>query len=1713
MTHGLDYSQTLLDTLPVVAPVLESSKVPGTMPSPPHSDPDALDSITSNKGGLTNGEEKNPVRLLSPPLFASFHLNHLVSHPPDHVLFPFLHGLEGENDAQNTFFANANVVVNSAPGNEAGDASKSTLSGSHHVVNVTVPNVVHGQHHPDGSKKVDLAPSPYTVGPSNAQGTTTHQLLRPKVPQYRGLVWVVCEDDLKDDKVTLSILRRKPLPTATCDGYSSNPEDMILDDSDDDAMLTSSDDDDLDDESTTSSDSEFFGDDENFDSDDALREATSNLIHNDDCSIASPSIAQQDEERGILSSHNEDAASLGKPLTKEQMDSMPYMHPVVMPHHHQHSPQFASLPAIDTSNITVSTSTSVSSSSGSEVDSVFTSTTKTPTTGTATTSISGSPTSPSPVCSPYLPPQVVELPEATQADPIASLDRQEELKDRHVKAKARLPKIKSKRKSKTTTDPAAPPLLTCTFRPKELLRKRKLTTVRSKDGRQEVKKKHAWEFVPTRVPDGISLRNFGIQVPIYATLSDIVVYSPKGASPNAIALAHRFREAIQRKREERITALKGIVYSQVHAHTQSYKTAREGHTQSIKIQHHHITAENLESAKESSRPHGVHSDDEEDDVETRLLDAAERYLLNKVDEELLDYNVFVLDADEEQMRKRMGHLMMHSCGSGVPGVEKPQSSKSDTEAGPTEVTTGAHTVGNDGRLAAESRMDTDLVVGEIEIDDDGDVAMSDSIEIPADATTDTAGADTDLDISDFDEPIPNTVDFALREREEMRDLTKASEIISLFPVSPSENNTPTKATFGKGLLYDSPLSSTPSGTPVSGSQPPHLQHLSNLVPPPLSSPHLGGSPTSPEFTYNHPNPSVDISSLSKFYDPRVGQVFLGNSSDVPLVPEPPSEEAQQSARNRLEDVNADELAADDPFNPSVTNNPAKGFGYDICIECHELAPFPTAAHLRAAEDHLVTLERVWRERMVRREVAKLQAEVENVEANPEDGAEDRGPRTETKTLRIPPRPAPHANAIIHLPFPSSPPNNQSTLAQLIPVLRFLERWIRPVNEVTVDVQVEVTPAPPPAQPTPPPGDQDPEGRSNETSSPVSGVRRWSSSVVSSILPAVFGGSNPAPTPPPSATVQASPSPPPSSSRLRSNTSPAPTSHVNPFHQTPQGSSFGYAQPAHQQHTTSYQQYPRHQTPVQSHRMTPTRPLKILIYSADGYTESSLPSLCLLMSVKGLTLPEAYLELQVAKRRSFFVYQHDLGILRKVEGRLREERERERERLREAERQRELREIQIAAQRERERAERERNERDRDSNAVPGNGNGKRSLGSSFFRGLGMGPSSSSSPPPSAPAIPDAPATGERRTKMGRPAAKSVSFAQVPGLHLANPSNTVTAKAPGPTPSSIPGLGMGAHTPGHASEYAKMGHASTLPASSTLSSQSPPVAGGGRLQLATTGRTHTTTVGRPRANTSPWLPSVAGDHQSWFNDPRFDGSFPSRVLPFLYLGNLNHASNVYMLHALGITHVVSVGECALLPPPFHMIGQGSAGNAANASCSTRAYKQSYPNTSGHGSLFIEEREGRIKVLDIKGVCDDGIDTLEPQLEPICDWIDKARAEGGQVLVHCRVGVSRSATVTVSLVFPSSLPVSFSSWEAKFVIDGRMMSTGRERRKQPGSENFSGWKNRGNAEIPTRWTVISCEEPKSRPRITCSFASVSLANDIVRIYRGPLLCSFVLRRTWC
>lgn len=214
-----------------------------------------------------------------------------------------------------------------------------------------------------------------------------------------------------------------------------------------------------------------------------------------------------------------------------------------------------------------------------------------------------------------------------------------------------------------------------------------------------------------------------------------------------------------------------------------------------------------------------------------------------------------------------------------------------------------------------------------------------------------------------------------------------------------------------------------------------------------------------------------------------------------------------------------------------------------------MAPFPSTAYLRAADEHLGMLDTLWAER--------------------QGGGEE---------IEI--RPPPNANAIIYLPFPSSPPSSQAAIASLALIVKFLERLMQPVQ---------------PSGTSPAPGSQ-------PTTSGSHG-RRWSS--VSSLMSSL-----------PSAASYHSP-------RSRSSTSPS-----SPY------------------------------SPSQTKR---TRPMKILIYGSDVYTESSVPVLCLLMAIRGLSLPEAYLELQVQKKRSIFVYQNDLDLLRRVESRLSGKREQERAR--------------------------------------------------------------------------------------------------------------------------------------------------------------------------------------------------------------------------------------------------------------------------------------------------------------------------------------------------------------------------------------------------------------------------------------------------------------------
>ncbi|KAL8732512.1 MAG: hypothetical protein Q9166_002726 [cf. Caloplaca sp. 2 TL-2023] len=127
-----------------------------------------------------------------------------------------------------------------------------------------------------------------------------------------------------------------------------------------------------------------------------------------------------------------------------------------------------------------------------------------------------------------------------------------------------------------------------------------------------------------------------------------------------------------------------------------------------------------------------------------------------------------------------------------------------------------------------------------------------------------------------------------------------------------------------------------------------------------------------------------------------------------------------------------------------------------------------------------------------------------------------------------------------------------------------------------------------------------------------------------------------------------------------------------------------------------------------------------------------------------------------------------------------------------------------------------------------------------------------------------------------------------------------------------------------------------------------------------------------------------EEPTWLS--RFDGSLPSRVLPYMYLGNLGHANNPQLLRSLGIRRILSVGE-----PVGWTQGQKDSWGAKNL-------------------LFIDR------------VQDNGVDSLTKEFERCLDFIGKGKDERTATLVHCRVGVSRSATICIAEVM-SSLGLSF------------------------------------------------------------------------------------------
>lgn len=135
----------------------------------------------------------------------------------------------------------------------------------------------------------------------------------------------------------------------------------------------------------------------------------------------------------------------------------------------------------------------------------------------------------------------------------------------------------------------------------------------------------------------------------------------------------------------------------------------------------------------------------------------------------------------------------------------------------------------------------------------------------------------------------------------------------------------------------------------------------------------------------------------------------------------------------------------------------------------------------------------------------------------------------------------------------------------------------------------------------------------------------------------------------------------------------------------------------------------------------------------------------------------------------------------------------------------------------------------------------------------------------------------------------------------------------------------------------------------------------------------------------------------------DGSLPSLILPHLYLGSIDHASSIPLLTRLGIGYIVSVGERVswVNDLKYDRFETDSGCEIINI----------HPNQKLFGSPY----EVKVKsVIRFQNLNDDGIGTLTDTIDDALKFIDECYEDNGKVLVHCQVGVSRSATVCIAEV---------------------------------------------------------------------------------------------------
>ncbi|KAG2733432.1 hypothetical protein G9P44_002957 [Scheffersomyces stipitis] len=173
---------------------------------------------------------------------------------------------------------------------------------------------------------------------------------------------------------------------------------------------------------------------------------------------------------------------------------------------------------------------------------------------------------------------------------------------------------------------------------------------------------------------------------------------------------------------------------------------------------------------------------------------------------------------------------------------------------------------------------------------------------------------------------------------------------------------------------------------------------------------------------------------------------------------------------------------------------------------------------------------------------------------------------------------------------------------------------------------------------------------------------------------------------------------------------------------------------------------------------------------------------------------------------------------------------------------------------------------------------------------------------------------------------------------------------------------------------------------------------------------------------------------WFN-PLVDNNFPSRIFDNLYLGSLQHANSTTILNSTKITNIISIGECPSWFSHFknQVIFDYEVRNRYRSGVQVLSPIYSFNDNECHiyevdfsnldkrkltyyGHNFPKYLKSLVFIHNLK---DDGKDSILDLLTNCPDHIqskflltESKETAPGTTLIHCRIGVSRSASIVLA-----------------------------------------------------------------------------------------------------